>query len=129
MTTPTSRSRARVACAVAGVLLSVGRLSVPAAAASTGVPAGATERPGAVAGPAVPVSGAAGRHADEDGSSTADLVLPLVTVAVAGTLASYGYLRRVRRSRTRTTPGGAARSHRAGLPGGPDRSGPPDADG
>lgn len=41
----------------------------------------------------------------QGGTSTADFVLPLVAVAAAAVLAAYGYLRRVRRSRTRTTPG------------------------
>ncbi|MGW3104206.1 hypothetical protein [Streptomyces sp. NPDC001100] len=40
-----------------------------------------------------------------DGTSAADLVLPLVAVGGAGVLAGYGYVRRTRRARTRTTPG------------------------
>ncbi|MFG3018560.1 hypothetical protein ACGFZQ_08400 [Streptomyces sp. NPDC048254] len=40
-----------------------------------------------------------------DGASTADYVMPLVAVAAAGALGGYGYVRRVRRSRSRTTPG------------------------
>ncbi|MER7835533.1 hypothetical protein ABTY98_06365 [Streptomyces sp. NPDC096040] len=43
--------------------------------------------------------------AQADGASTADYVLPLVAVAAAGALGGYGYIRRVRRSRSRTTPG------------------------
>ncbi|MFD7132676.1 hypothetical protein [Streptomyces sp. NPDC059894] len=54
----------------------------------------------------------------EDGTSTADLVLPLVAVGAAGAVAGYGYVRRVRRARGRTTPGGA------GTPP-PTRSSPP----
>jgi hypothetical protein len=45
---------------------------------------------------------------EQDGTSAADLVLPLVVVAAAGVLAGYGYVRRTRRARTRTTPGGTA---------------------
>ncbi|MET7595282.1 hypothetical protein ACWERY_04245 [Streptomyces sp. NPDC004082] len=116
MTTLTSRSRARAAYAVAGGLLALGWLSAPVAEGSTGAPAA-----GATA-PADPAPVAAGPRADEDGVSTADLVLPVVTVAVAGALASYGYLRRIRRARTRTTPGSAARSHRADPS---DRADPP----
>lgn len=41
----------------------------------------------------------------DDGTSTGDLVLPLVVVGGAGVLAAYGYVRRTRRARTRTTPG------------------------
>ncbi|MEU6147013.1 hypothetical protein ABZ848_42530 [Streptomyces sp. NPDC047081] len=44
--------------------------------------------------------------AAEDETSAADLVLPLVAVGAAGVLAGYGYVRRTRRARTRTTPGG-----------------------
>ncbi|WP_329220710.1 hypothetical protein OG352_28070 [Streptomyces sp. NBC_01485] len=44
--------------------------------------------------------------AGDDETSTADLVLPLVAVGAAGAVAGYGYLRRVRRVRDRTTPGG-----------------------
>ncbi|MFI6400883.1 hypothetical protein [Streptomyces sp. NPDC050548] len=40
-----------------------------------------------------------------DGTSAADLVLPLVAVGGVGILAGYGYVRRTRRARTRTTPG------------------------
>ncbi|WP_240436596.1 hypothetical protein [Streptomyces sporangiiformans] len=47
------------------------------------------------------------RHAqDDDGTATADLVLPLLAAGTAGALAAYGYARRRRRARTRTTPGG-----------------------
>jgi hypothetical protein len=127
VTTLTSRSRARAAYAVAGALLAVGWLSAPVAAASSEGMAGAAGPPG-VAAPADPAPGTvdtAGPRADADGTSTADLVLPLVTVAVAGTLASYGYLRRIRRARSRTTPGSAARSHRADVSGTSDRADPP----
>ncbi|WP_405868749.1 hypothetical protein [Streptomyces sp. NBC_01515] len=59
----------------------------------------AASRGGAVAG--------AGRHGQQEaeGSSGADLVLPLVAVGGVGVLAGYGYVRRTRRGRTRTTPG------------------------
>ncbi|MES5816776.1 hypothetical protein [Streptomyces sp. RG80] len=60
----------------------------------------------AVAGP--PARAATQSQAqEEDGSSAADLVLPLFAVGAAGAVAGYTYLRRTRRARTRTTPGGA----------------------
>ncbi|WP_427925335.1 hypothetical protein [Streptomyces sp. cg40] len=55
------------------------------------------------AGPVAERDAAAGQAAD--GTSAADLVLPLVAVGGAGILAGYGYVRRTRRARTRTTPG------------------------
>ncbi|MCX4421690.1 hypothetical protein [Streptomyces mirabilis] len=94
MTSPLSRSRSRratshiavrVAHAVLGGLLAVGWLLLPVARA------GADE-----------VRDAPGRG----GTSTGDLVLPLVAVVAAGALAAYSYARRTRRARTRTTPGG-----------------------
>ncbi|WP_328501724.1 tropomyosin [Streptomyces sp. NBC_00457] len=56
--------------------------------------------PAARAGTVVQVS----QEVDE--TSTADLVLPLVAASAAVGLAGYAYLRRTRRARTRTTPGG-----------------------
>ncbi|MET7490064.1 hypothetical protein [Streptomyces sp. NPDC005538] len=47
---------------------------------------------------------AAEREAEGSASAT-DLVLPLAAVGGVGILAGYGYLRRTRRARTRTTPG------------------------
>ncbi|MGW3289089.1 hypothetical protein ACWDR3_31075 [Streptomyces sp. NPDC001002] len=41
---------------------------------------------------------------EEDEKSTVDLVLPLVAVGAAIVLAGYGYVRRTRRAKTRTTP-------------------------
>ena len=41
----------------------------------------------------------------DGGTSPADLVLPLVAVGGVVVLAGYGYVRRTRRARTRTTPG------------------------
>ncbi|MEU3780222.1 hypothetical protein [Streptomyces sp900129855] len=64
-----------------------------------------------------PAPAASAVTADEDETSTADLVLPLVAVGAAGAVAGYGYVRRVRRARERTTPGGA------GSP--PPRASPP----
>lgn len=51
-----------------------------------------------------PVPVAAAPQQDE--TSGADLVLPLVAVGAAVVLAGYGFVRRTRRARTRTTPGG-----------------------
>ncbi|MCX5368203.1 hypothetical protein OG869_03360 [Streptomyces sp. NBC_00103] len=65
-----------------------------------------------------PAPGASAAAAEDDERSTVDLVLPLVAVGTAGAIAGYGYLRRVRRTRVRTTPGGAG-----GAP--PPRSSPP----
>ncbi|WP_411577388.1 hypothetical protein [Streptomyces sp. HUAS TT20] len=53
----------------------------------------------------VPVAGVTAAAAEEGGTSPADLILPLVVVAAAVVLAGYGYLRRTRRARSRTTPG------------------------
>ncbi len=59
-----------------------------------------------------PTAGRAGQGAaadqEADGTSAADLVLPLAAVGGVGILAGYGYVRRTRRARTRTTPGVAA---------------------
>jgi hypothetical protein len=54
-------------------------------------------RAGPVAGTAAPP--------EQDETSAVDLVLPLAAVAAAGVLATYTYVRRSRRARTRTTPG------------------------
>ncbi|MGW1781452.1 hypothetical protein ACWCQQ_20250 [Streptomyces sp. NPDC002143] len=62
-----------------------------------------TDAPVAIKEP-TPVASAA--VAQEDERSTVDLVLPLAAVAAAGAVAGYGYIRRVRRTRDRTTPGG-----------------------
>ncbi|WP_199844569.1 hypothetical protein [Streptomyces sp. DSM 15324] len=48
------------------------------------------------------------RTAEADGTSTTDLVLPLVAAGAVGAVAAYGYIRRVRRTRGRTTPGGVS---------------------
>lgn len=74
------------------------------------------DAPVAIKEPGSAASAAAADPADE--SSGADLVLPVVAVGAAGALAGYGYIRRVRRTRDRTTPGGAS-----GPP--PPRSSPP----
>jgi len=43
-----------------------------------------------------------------DQTSAVDLVLPLVAVGAVGALAGYGYVRRTRRARARTTPAGGS---------------------
>ncbi|MGW1909386.1 hypothetical protein ACWCQS_01150 [Streptomyces sp. NPDC002076] len=85
----------RVAHAVLGVVVGAGWLVLPVmtAGAQDPVPVAPT---GTVASAAAP---------QQDGPSTADLVLPLIAVVAAVGLAGYGYLRRTRRARTRTTPG------------------------
>lgn len=61
---------------------------------------------GAIAGGADrPVAGAVGRG-EVGETSAADLVLPMVAVVAVLVLAGYGFLRRRRRARGRTTPGG-----------------------
>lgn len=61
-----------------------------------------------------PVAGAAVR--EDDGTHTADLVLPLVAAVAVLALAAYGYVRRTRRAATRTTPGGARTAAAGGAP-------------
>ncbi|PJM96097.1 hypothetical protein [Streptomyces sp. CB01373] len=51
-----------------------------------------------------PVTAIAAQRHDE--TSPGYLALPLVAVGTAGVLAGYAYVRRTRRARTRTTPGG-----------------------
>lgn len=45
---------------------------------------------------------------EQDETSAADLVLPLVALGAVVAVAGYGFVRRTRRARTRTTPGGGA---------------------
>ncbi|MGW6474123.1 hypothetical protein [Streptomyces nigra] len=86
---------ARVLHALLGALVGVAWLVLPGTASG-----------GAVAGgPPRPVAGALGQREDR-GTHTADLVLPMIAVAAAGVLASYGFWRRRRRTTGRTTPGG-----------------------
>ncbi|MEV5545446.1 hypothetical protein AB0L35_04795 [Streptomyces sp. NPDC052309] len=66
-----------------------------------------TDVPVAVDTGEVPVAAAPAPGEGDGEASTADLVLPLIAVGTAAVLAGYGYLRRTRRARTRTTPGGA----------------------
>lgn len=55
------------------------------------------------------------------GTSTGDLILPVVLIGGAGAVAAYAYTRRKRRSTTRTTPGSAGWGHGAAPSGGPPR--------
>ncbi|NEB04455.1 hypothetical protein G3I78_36200 [Streptomyces sp. SID13726] len=48
---------------------------------------------------------------ESDGSSAADLVLPVAALAVVVALAAYGSLRRIRRTRGRTTPPAPGTTH------------------
>ncbi|MFJ2731215.1 hypothetical protein [Streptomyces sp. NPDC087317] len=68
-----------------------------------------------------PVTAIAAQRHDE--TSPGYLALPLVAVGTAGVLAGYAYVRRTRRARTRTTPGGGP-----APPSAPWRS-PPASDG
>ncbi|MER8119272.1 hypothetical protein [Streptomyces sp. NPDC094031] len=87
--------RVRVTHAVLGALVGAGWLMLPLMTVATRRPVPATS-PGAAAGAAAPGQGV---------TSAADYVLPLIAVAAAAAMAAYGYLRRVHRARTRTTPG------------------------
>ncbi|MEW2269712.1 hypothetical protein [Streptomyces griseofuscus] len=87
--------RVRVTHAVLGALVGAGWLMLPLMTV-------ATRRPVPAAAPGTPADAAA---PGQGGTSAADYVLPLIAVAAAAVLAAYGYLRRVRRTRTRTTPG------------------------
>ncbi|KOU70091.1 hypothetical protein ADK57_12365 [Streptomyces sp. MMG1533] len=85
----------RVTHAVLGGAAGLVWLVLPGMTISTDVPVAiSTDAPVAAAAP------------EDEGSSATDLVLPLVVVGAVGALAGYGYLRRTRRARTRTTPGG-----------------------
>ena len=89
----------RVAHAVLGGAVGVVWLVLPVMTINAEVPVAAT------GGGAVAVAGGPGRQDAEGGTSAADLILPLVAVGGVGVLAGYGYVRRTRRARTRTTPG------------------------
>ncbi|MFD5516507.1 hypothetical protein [Streptomyces sp. NPDC127066] len=106
MTSSLSRSRSRrvpsptavrVAHAVLGGLVATGWLVLPLARAGAEAPAA----PARNAGVTAPRAATA-----QDGTTTGDLVPPLVAVGAAGALAAYTYGRRRRRATTRTTPGG-----------------------
>ncbi|WP_037912872.1 hypothetical protein [Streptomyces sp. NRRL WC-3744] len=91
----TAHIRVRVAHAVLGALVGAGWLVLPVMTVHAGDPV-----------PVAPVGTVASAAAPQQGgTSTADLVLPLVAGVAAVALAGYGYLRRTRRARTRTTPG------------------------
>ncbi|MGW2712533.1 hypothetical protein ACWC4J_26665 [Streptomyces sp. NPDC001356] len=94
----TAHIRVRVAHAVLGALVGVGWLVLPVMTVGA-------RHPVPVASAGAVASAAAPRPA---GASTADLVLPLVAGVAAVALAGYGCVRRVRRARTRTTPGTVA---------------------
>ena len=55
------------------------------------------------------------------GTSTGDLILPVVLVGGAGAVAAYAYTRRRRRTTTRTTPGATGWGQGAAPSGGPPR--------
>ncbi|MFE9994327.1 hypothetical protein ACFYRZ_06300, partial [Streptomyces avermitilis] len=114
MTSPLSRSRSRrasshiavrLAHGVSGGLMALGWLVLPMemAAVDHSVPPIRAEQ--FVAASASDPGGAA---PDGGGTSTEDLVLPVVAVGAAGLLAVYAQVRRRRRMRTRTTPGGTS---------------------
>lgn len=96
----------RVAHAVLGGAAGVVWLVLPGMTTGTDVPVAIT-RPPAAASEATPTPTRAAAPAQEE-TSAVDLVLPLLAVGAAGAVAGYGFLRRVRRARRRTTPGAAA---------------------
>ncbi|MFJ6655364.1 hypothetical protein ACIQNG_03235 [Streptomyces sp. NPDC091377] len=57
-----------------------------------------------------------GPLARDEGTSTADLALPLIAGVAAVSAGTYGYVRRTRRTRSRTTPGAALPATAAGPP-------------
>nr|WP_030594845.1 hypothetical protein [Streptomyces fulvoviolaceus] len=85
----------RVAHVVVGGVVGAVWLVLPCRTITNDAPVAGTHA-GPVASAAAP---------EEEGTSAADLVLPLVAVGAVGALAGYGYVRRTRRARTRTTPG------------------------
>ncbi|MEV5435551.1 hypothetical protein AB0K80_05890 [Streptomyces sp. NPDC052682] len=106
----TSPLSVRVAHALLGAVAAVVWLVLPWVATHSATPASVPgERPAA--------SGAVAQREGED-TSTGDLVLPLVVAGAVVVVAGFGYVRRTRRARSRTTPGGKP----AGPAGG---SGPP----
>ncbi|NUP20591.1 MAG: hypothetical protein HOZ81_31815 [Streptomyces sp.] len=92
----------RVVHALVGGLVGVVWLVLPGLTIS-GAIVGGSERP--VAGAERPVAGAEGQG-EVGETSAADLVMPMVAVVAVLVLAGYGFLRRRRRARGRTTPGG-----------------------
>lgn len=95
----TSHISVRVAHAVLGSAAGLVWLVSPGMTTPTEVPVAPTSD--------VPVASAAAAGGAQDGTSTADLAVPLLAVSAAAVLGGYGWLRRTRRARTRTTPGGA----------------------
>ncbi|MBC9726953.1 hypothetical protein [Streptomyces sp. TRM68367] len=96
----------RVAHAVLGAAVGAAWLVLPAVTEAVDAPAPVTG--------AGPVASATTNAQDE--TSPVDLILPVATLGVVGVLAAYAYVRRTRRARIRTTPGGA--------PAGPPAHGP-----
>ncbi|KOG26306.1 hypothetical protein [Streptomyces viridochromogenes] len=92
----TSHLSVRVLLALAGGLVGVVWLVLPATTVG-GAAAGGADRP---------VAGAVAQQ-DDEGTSDVDLVMPALAVVAAAVLAGYGFIRRRRRARGRTTPGGA----------------------
>ncbi|MGW1746374.1 hypothetical protein ACWCRD_12285 [Streptomyces sp. NPDC002092] len=106
MTSPLIRGRPRRATAhisvrvlhtVVGGLAAVVWLVLPWMTINSEVPVPAARAHPAAASAAAP---------KRNGTSAADLVLPVVAAGAVVVVAGYGYVRRTRRARTRTTPGG-----------------------
>ncbi|MEZ7003761.1 hypothetical protein [Streptomyces sp. AD55] len=114
----TAHRSVRVAHALVGGAAGVMWLVLPLTAARGGPPA-------VPAGPAGAAASTPARDRAGGGAPSADLVLPLVTAGTVCVLAGYGRVRRLRRARTRTTPGATPTGARDDLPG---CAGPPAAD-
>ncbi|KUN74000.1 hypothetical protein AQJ46_06000 [Streptomyces canus] len=93
---------ARVAHALLGVVAGVAWLVLPWMTINDDAPVA-----GARTSAAVPA---------EDESSSTDLVLPVAALAVVLALAAYGSVRRIRRTRSRTTPAAAGTTHVGAYP-------------
>lgn len=66
-----------------------------------------------------PVAGArtsAAAPAEDESTGATDLVLPVAALAVVLALAAYGSVRRIRRTRSRTTPAAAGTTHVGAYP-------------
>ncbi|MFI2430733.1 hypothetical protein [Streptomyces sp. NPDC018693] len=104
----------RVAHAVLGGTAGVVWLVLPGMTTGTDATV-AAPRPSASASASAVRSSTAAASAQDEYSDT-DLILPVALLGAAGALAAYGYVRRVRRARTRTTPAAGPASRPVAAP-------------